>query len=120
MAAIRRRRDPTTRASTFRSFTYRRRRAKCSAKSTDSMRSDAPSSGRYSSNTMQVAVRAVVERRVPLWWYGLKGAIDVVVGFLLVIVTAPLVAVAARAIAAGTGGRPFFTQVRVGMNGRRF
>ena len=69
---------------------------------------------------MQVAVRAVVERRVPLWWYGLKRSIDVVVGILLLIGTAPLVAVAALAIAAVTGGRPFFTQERVGMNGRRF
>ena len=69
---------------------------------------------------MQIAVNAVVGRRVPTLWLALKRSIDVVVGVLLLILTAPLVGLAALAIAAATGGTPFFTQERVGMHGRRF
>jgi lipopolysaccharide/colanic/teichoic acid biosynthesis glycosyltransferase len=69
---------------------------------------------------VQVAVRAVVERRVPASWHAIKRSVDVVVGILLLIVTAPVVALAALAISAVTGGTPFFTQERVGMHGRRF
>jgi len=69
---------------------------------------------------VQLAVSAVVERRVPASWHALKRATDVVVGVLLLILTAPLVALAALAIAAVTGGTPFFTQERIGMYGRRF
>ena len=69
---------------------------------------------------MQLAVTAVVERRVPASWHALKRSTDVVAGVLLLILTAPLVALAALAIAAVTGGTPFFTQERIGMHGRRF
>ncbi len=69
---------------------------------------------------MQLAVNALVERRVPASWHALKRSTDVVVGVLLLILTAPLVALAALAIAAVTGGTPFFTQERIGMHGRRF
>jgi len=69
---------------------------------------------------VQIAVNAVVGRRVPTLWLALKRSIDVVVGVLLLILTAPLVGLAALAIAAATGGTPFFTQERVGMHGRRF
>ncbi len=69
---------------------------------------------------MQLAVTAVVERRVPASWHALKRSTDVVGGVLLLILTAPLVALAALAIAAVTGGTPFFTQERIGMHGRRF
>jgi lipopolysaccharide/colanic/teichoic acid biosynthesis glycosyltransferase len=71
-------------------------------------------------SAVQVAVKAVGERRVPASWYALKRAIDVIVAVLLLVVTAPLVALAALAIAAVTGGTPLFTQERVGMHGRRF
>ena len=69
---------------------------------------------------MQIAVKAIAERRVPASWLALKRTTDVVVGVLLLILTAPLVALAALAIAAVTGGTPFFTQERIGMHGRRF
>jgi len=69
---------------------------------------------------VQLAVNAVVERRVPASWHALKRSTDVVVGVLLLILTAPLVALAALAIAAVTGGTPFFAQERIGMHGRRF
>jgi lipopolysaccharide/colanic/teichoic acid biosynthesis glycosyltransferase len=59
-------------------------------------------------------------RQVPVSWQALKRGIDVVLGVLLLIVTAPIVAAAALAIACVTGGTPFFTQERVGMHGRRF
>ncbi len=61
-----------------------------------------------------------MQRRVPHSWSALKRATDVVLGALLLLVTAPIVALAALAIAAATRGTPFFTQERVGMHGRRF
>jgi len=69
---------------------------------------------------VQIAVKAIAERRVPASWHALKRTTDVVVGVLLLILTAPVVALAAIAIAAVTGGTPFFTQERIGMHGRRF
>ncbi len=69
---------------------------------------------------MQIAVSAAVERRVPQWWPGLKRATDVALGSLLLLLAAPIVALAALAIVAATGGTPFYAQERVGMNGRRF
>ncbi|HEX3457744.1 MAG TPA: sugar transferase [Candidatus Baltobacteraceae bacterium] len=71
-------------------------------------------------SAVQIAVKAVVERRVPASWQALKRGTDVVMGVLLLVLTAPLVALAALAIAAVTGGTPFFMQERIGMNGRRF
>lgn len=69
---------------------------------------------------MQIAVSAPVEREVPHWWPGLKRATDVVLGSLLLVLSAPIVALAALAILVTTGGTPFYAQERVGMNGRRF
>jgi lipopolysaccharide/colanic/teichoic acid biosynthesis glycosyltransferase len=69
---------------------------------------------------MQVAVGIAGDRAVPESWPAIKRGIDVVVGILLLVLTAPLVIAAAIAIAAVTGGTPFFTQERVGMHGRRF
>lgn len=69
---------------------------------------------------MQIAVTAPVERRVPESWTILKRSTDVALGTLLLIVTAPIVAAAALAIACTTRGTPFFAQERVGMHGRRF
>ncbi|MGC1379819.1 MAG: sugar transferase [Candidatus Baltobacteraceae bacterium] len=69
---------------------------------------------------MQIAVNTSVERDVPVWWPSLKRFTDVALGSLLLVVTAPLVAAAAVAIACTTGGTPFFAQERVGMHGRRF
>jgi lipopolysaccharide/colanic/teichoic acid biosynthesis glycosyltransferase len=50
----------------------------------------------------------------------LKRSIDVVLGVSFLILTAPIVALAALAIGCATGGTPFFAQERVGMHGRRF
>lgn len=61
-----------------------------------------------------------MERRVPQSWPSLKRTIDVLVGTLLLVVTAPIVALSALAIACATQGTPFFAQERVGMHGRRF
>jgi lipopolysaccharide/colanic/teichoic acid biosynthesis glycosyltransferase len=69
---------------------------------------------------VQIAVSAPVEREVPNWWPALKRATDVVLGILLLLLAAPIVALAALAILVATGGTPFFAQERVGMNGRRF
>lgn len=70
------------------------------------------------------AVHAVAlmagERSVPQWWSSAKRATDIVLGMLLLLLTAPLVILAAVAIAAVTGGGPFYSQVRVGQNGRQF
>lgn len=69
---------------------------------------------------MQIAVSAPVERRVPESWSILKRSIDVVLGSFFLMATAPIVVLAAIAIACVTGGTPFFAQERVGMHGRRF
>jgi lipopolysaccharide/colanic/teichoic acid biosynthesis glycosyltransferase len=61
-----------------------------------------------------------MERRVPQSWSALKRTIDVLVGTFLLVVTAPIVAVAALAIACATRGTPFYAQERVGMHGRCF
>jgi lipopolysaccharide/colanic/teichoic acid biosynthesis glycosyltransferase len=74
---------------------------------------------RYS-NAVRIGVSAPATRSVPASWSALKRAIDVVLGSLLLIATAPIVAVAALAILWVTGGTPFFAQERVGMHGRRF
>jgi lipopolysaccharide/colanic/teichoic acid biosynthesis glycosyltransferase len=69
---------------------------------------------------MQIAAAQPRERDVPESWPALKRWIDIVVGSSLLFVTAPVIALAALAIACATGGTPFFAQERVGMNGRRF
>ena len=72
------------------------------------------------SSAVRIAVSAPAGRAVPASWRACKRAIDVVLGSLLLIVSAPLVACAAIAITCVAGGTPFFTQERVGMYGRRF
>ncbi len=71
-------------------------------------------------NAVQLAVDAPGERTVPESWSALKRATDVVVAVVLIVVTTPILVLAVLAIACVTGGTPFFTQERVGMNGRRF
>ncbi|MGC2130389.1 MAG: sugar transferase [Candidatus Aquilonibacter sp.] len=68
---------------------------------------------------MQAAIR-VSERQVPQSWWALKRLIDVVLGFALLILAAPLIAIAAIGIVLVTGGSPIYAQERVGQNGRRF
>jgi lipopolysaccharide/colanic/teichoic acid biosynthesis glycosyltransferase len=69
---------------------------------------------------MQMAVSVPAEREVPESWPALKRLVDVVVGSLLLILSAPVIILASLAIACVTGGTPFFAQERVGMHGRRF
>jgi lipopolysaccharide/colanic/teichoic acid biosynthesis glycosyltransferase len=69
---------------------------------------------------MRVAVSSTSGRAVPASWPALKRGIDVVVGGLLVLLTAPIVGCAALAIACVTRGTPFYAQERVGIYGRRF
>lgn len=71
-------------------------------------------------NAVRIAMAIPAGRQVPASWHALKRGIDVGLGALLLVVTAPVVALAALAIACVTGGTPFFTQERVGMHGRRF
>jgi lipopolysaccharide/colanic/teichoic acid biosynthesis glycosyltransferase len=67
-----------------------------------------------------MAVGAPARREIPEFWMTLKRAIDLVVGGLILLLTAPIVILAALAIVCVTGGTPFFAQERVGMHGRRF
>jgi lipopolysaccharide/colanic/teichoic acid biosynthesis glycosyltransferase len=59
-------------------------------------------------------------RRVPRTWRVAKRAVDVGIAGVALIATAPLVALAAAAIAVVSPGSPFFAQERVGEAGRRF
>ncbi len=59
-------------------------------------------------------------RSVPAWWWAAKRTIDLCGGALLLLLTAPFVVIAAIAVAIVSPGNPFYTQDRVGHNGRRF
>ena len=72
------------------------------------------------SSAVPIAVRTSARREVPEFWLTSKRAIDIVVGGSLLILTAPIVLIAALAIACVTGGTPLFAQERVGIHGRRF
>jgi len=52
-----------------------------------------------------------------VWW---KSSFDVTVSAVLLIVTAPVVLLAALAVRLTSAGPAFYSQVRVGANGRRF
>ncbi len=70
---------------------------------------------------MQLAVDSVsLEREVPRSWYAWKRAIDLVLGTLFLLISLPVIAVAALALVLLEGGSPFYLQERVGMNGRIF
>jgi lipopolysaccharide/colanic/teichoic acid biosynthesis glycosyltransferase len=68
---------------------------------------------------MQAALR-VAERDVPRSWWAIKRATDVLLGSALLVVAAPAMLAAAAAIVCVTGGSPFYSQERVGRDGRRF
>ncbi|MGC8485663.1 MAG: sugar transferase [Candidatus Baltobacteraceae bacterium] len=63
---------------------------------------------------------AASERRIPRWWWAAKRAIDIAIGGVLLVLTLPIVALAALGVFWVTGGAPFYAQERVGQNGRRF
>ncbi|MBV8600227.1 MAG: sugar transferase [Candidatus Eremiobacteraeota bacterium] len=59
-------------------------------------------------------------RNIPRWWHGAKRAIDVGVAAGALIATAPVLVLAAAAIAVVSPGSPVFLQPRVGKDGRLF
>jgi lipopolysaccharide/colanic/teichoic acid biosynthesis glycosyltransferase len=59
-------------------------------------------------------------RRVPALWPFIKRLMDLGIGIAVMLVTLPIITLAALAIAAVDGGSPFYAQERVGLNGRRF
>ncbi len=59
-------------------------------------------------------------RRVPAWWFTFKRVFDVVVAALALVVSLPIILAAALAIIVADRGAPFYSQERVGLNGRRF
>lgn len=61
-----------------------------------------------------------LERDVPSAWIGIKRAMDVVLGSLALVVAIPIILIAATAIVLVDRGAPFYSQERVGLNGRRF
>ena len=67
-----------------------------------------------------VVAMPVRGRRVPRAWHAYKRLTDIAIGGLFLLVTLPVIAVAALAIAIVDRGSPFFCQERVGLNGRRF
>ena len=68
---------------------------------------------------MQAAIRGS-EREVPESWWAIKRTVDLCLGLTLSVLALPIVALAALAIMAVTGGSPFYAQERVGQYGRRF
>lgn len=63
---------------------------------------------------------AALRRVVPRSWATLKRAMDMTVAIGVLVATAPLIALAALGIACVSPGSPFFTQERVGRDGRAF
>jgi lipopolysaccharide/colanic/teichoic acid biosynthesis glycosyltransferase len=64
--------------------------------------------------------KLTVPRRVPASWLALKRLMDIVIGGAALIVTLPIIAIASLAIAVVDRGSPFYSQERVGLNGRLF
>ncbi len=71
-------------------------------------------------NAMQLAAPVARRRAVPSWWTPAKRSMDIVLGAMLLLLTAPIVILAAIAIAVVTRGGPFYAQERVAQHGRRF
>ncbi len=72
---------------------------------------------------MELATRPIAQpatRTVPASWWVAKRAIDILAGGALALATAPFVLLAAIGVAIVSPGNPFYTQERVGHNGRRF
>ena len=59
-------------------------------------------------------------RIVPRYWHTLKRLSDLLLGTVFLIISAPVVAIAAVAVSASTGGPAFFGQDRVGLRGKMF
>jgi lipopolysaccharide/colanic/teichoic acid biosynthesis glycosyltransferase len=63
---------------------------------------------------------AIVRRVVPRSWATLKRAMDLTVAIVALVLSMPVIALAALGIACVSPGSPFFTQERVGKDGRAF
>ena len=63
---------------------------------------------------------SALRRVVPRSWATIKRAMDITVAIGALVVSAPLIALAALGIACVSPGSPFFTQERVGRDGRAF
>jgi lipopolysaccharide/colanic/teichoic acid biosynthesis glycosyltransferase len=61
-----------------------------------------------------------IERSVPRSWQTLKRVLDVAVAGSALLLTSPLIALAAFGVVCVSAGSPFFLQERVGKDGRRF
>lgn len=59
-------------------------------------------------------------RAVPASWLVLKRVMDLVLGGVALLIGLPIIIAAALAIIVVDRGAPFYSQVRVGLNGRRF
>lgn len=59
-------------------------------------------------------------RVVPASWYASKRALDLLIGGVLVVLTFPILVLAAIGIVIASPGSPFFLQERVGQDRRRF
>ena len=63
---------------------------------------------------------ATAPRVVPGSWISLKRAMDLAVAIVALVLSAPVIALAALGIACVSPGSPFFSQERVGKDGRTF
>lgn len=68
----------------------------------------------------QMDVPIAADREVPESWYLVKRLTDIVLGSVLLALASPFIVLSSLAIICVAGGRPFYAQERVGMNGRRF
>lgn len=59
-------------------------------------------------------------RRVPAAWWIFKRAFDIAGGTIALLIALPFIVIAALAIVIVDRGAPFYSQERVGLNGRRF
>jgi lipopolysaccharide/colanic/teichoic acid biosynthesis glycosyltransferase len=70
--------------------------------------------------TLDELWKLATPRRVPFSWLVLKRLTDIVVGGIALILALPVIAIASLAIAVVDRGSPFYSQERVGLNGRIF
>lgn len=70
---------------------------------------------------MQMTAQTIGRARcVPAWWPVCKRCTDVVLAAFFLVISLPVIALAALAVVLVDGGSPFYAQERVGMHGKRF
>lgn len=70
--------------------------------------------------TLDDLIGSANARTVPASWLMIKRLTDIVLGGALLLAALPLIVLAAIAISIVDRGAPFYSQVRIGLNGRRF